>query len=396
MKFQLDVLESPGFKAKIKVVGVGGGGGNVLNTMIRSGIQGVEFIAANTDAQALQSSLAHTKIQLGTKLTKGLGAGGDPEIGRQAAIEDRELIRAALEGADMVFITCGMGGGSGTGASPIIAQLAKEADALTVGVVTKPFGFEGKKRMTKARDGINSLREAVDTLITIPNDRLLSIAGANAALLEAFKMVDDVLGHAVRGISDLINTHGLINVDFADVRTIMSEKGLALMGTGIREGDNRAALAAQDAISSPLLDNVSIEGARGVLINIRGPSTMTLAEVASAASLIQEAAHEEADIFYGQVIDDTLEGCVQVTVIATAFGEALAGSALPDVVRPIQSAPVRKFEAPREPAVNFDEPTFRRRETQSGQQFKVTRVSGSDIEFTDEYDIPTFLRKQAD
>jgi len=393
MKFQLDLQET--FNAKIKVVGVGGGGGNALNTMIRSGIQGVEFVAANTDAQALRNNMASMKIQLGETLTKGLGAGGNPEIGRKAAMEDRETIAEALADADMVFITCGMGGGSGTGASAIIAEIAKECGALTVGVVTKPFGFEGKKRMDKAREGINCLRESVDTLITIPNDRLLSIAGAHASLLDAFRMVDDVLGQAVRGISDLINTSGHINVDFADVRTIMSEKGMALMGTGVREGDNRAVLAAQDAISSPLLDNISIEGARGVLINIRGPSDMTLAEVSDAASLIQEAAHEEADIIYGQVIDDSMDGRVQVTVIATAFGESLSAAPALDIVRATQSERPRKFEEKKRETVNYERPAFERKKDDV-QAFKVARVVGSDMEFNDEYDIPTFLRKQAD
>lgn len=398
MIFQLEQQDT--FNARIKVVGVGGGGGNAINTMIRSGISGVEFVAANTDAQALRSNHAPLKLQLGEALTRGLGAGGNPDIGRQAAIEARERISEVLAGSDMVFITCGMGGGSGTGASAVIAQIAREVGALTVGVVTKPFHFEGKKRMEKAREGINCLRESVDTLITIPNDRLLSIAGPSASLLDAFRMVDDVLGQAVRGISEIINTSGTINVDFADVRTVMSEKGMALMGTGTREGDNRAVLAAQDAISSPLLDNISIEGARGVLINIRGPSDMTLAEVSEAASLIQEAAHEEAEIFYGQVIDDTMEGRVQVTVIATAFGEAVGAMHSVEQARPRVAAATRTPSLVSEPKkpdiIDYDTPTFERLRGTSMQGIKVTRVSGSDAEFGEEYEIPTFLRKQAD
>jgi cell division protein FtsZ len=391
-KFQLEPEDL--FSARIKVVGVGGGGGNVLNTMIASGIDGVDFIAANTDAQALAVNGAVTKVQLGEGLTRGLGAGADPDIGRQAALENTSAIADALAHADMVFITAGMGGGTGTGASPVIAQVAKECGALTVGVVTKPFGFEGKRRMAQAKEGISNLRDSVDTLITIPNDRLLSIAGANATLIEAFSMVDDVLGQAVRGISDLITTSGIINVDFADVRTVMSEKGMALMGTGMREGDNRAILAAQDAISSPLLDNVSIEGARGVLINVCGPADLTLSEVNEAATLIQEAAHEDANIIFGQVIDPRLQGTVQVTVIATAFGETQAEIPSLDVVRMTKERETPQPIKAREP--DRDVPTFIRKEQKELQSMRVTKVAGSDMEFTDEYDIPTFLRKQAD
>jgi len=387
-KFALESEDT--FKARIKVIGVGGGGGNAVNTMIAAGIDGVEFIAANTDSQALKTSNAQVKVQLGEGLTRGLGAGADPEIGRQAALENTSAIADVISNADMIFVTAGMGGGTGTGASPVIAQIARECGALTVGVVTKPFGFEGKRRLTQANEGIDELREAVDTLITIPNDRLLSIAGANATVLEAFGMVDDVLGQAVRGISELITTSGIINVDFADVRTVMSEKGMALMGTGIREGDNRAVLAAQDAVSSPLLDNVSIEGARGVLINVRGPADLTLAEVNEAACLIQESAHEDANIIFGQVIDPQMQGAVQVTVIATAFGQAHSEAPSLDVVR--MSAERER----REPAVDREVPAFIRKERGEVQAVRVTRVAGSDLELEDEYDIPTFLRKQAD
>ncbi len=384
-KFHID--DAPHFSARIKVIGVGGGGGNAVNAMMAAGIQGVDFIVANTDAQAIQASPAPIKIQLGAGLTRGLGAGANPEVGRQAALEDTGGLADALAGADMVFVTAGMGGGTGTGGSPVIARVAKECGALTVGVVTKPFSFEGRRRMRQAQEGIEELQGCVDTLITIPNERLLAVAGKHASIMQAFDLVDDVLRRAVKGISDLITTSGLINVDVADVRAVMSEKGLALMGAGQRSGENRAVLAAQDAISSPLLDNVSIEGARGVLINVTGPSTMTLAEVNEAATLIQEVAHEDANIIFGQVIDDSLEEAVMVTVIATGFGEAKAEPAPLEVIR------MQRAEKDKE--VNWDVPTFRRRkETQTA--VRVTRVAGSDVEYEHEYDIPTFLRKQAD
>lgn len=386
-KFQLD--DGHEFHARIKVVGVGGGGGNAINTMIGSGIDSVEFIAANTDAQALKANRAPVKIQLGSSLTRGLGAGADPQVGHQAALEDTAAIADALDGANMVFVTAGMGGGTGTGASPILARVAREGGALTVGVVTKPFAFEGKRRMRQAREGTQELKDAVDTLITIPNDRLLAIAGKNCSMVDAFRMVDDVLCRAVKGISDLITTPGIINVDFADVRTVMSEKGMALMGTGFRTGENRAVLAAQDAISSPLLDNISIEGARGVLINVTGPSTMTLSEVTEAASLIQESAHEDANIIFGHVIDDSLGDAVAVTVIATGFGESKAEVAPLEVVRSTRTE--------KEPEVDRDVPTFlRKRKESTGVAVRLSRVVGSDLEFEDEYDVPTFLRKQAD
>ncbi len=388
---RFEIEDTQTFQARIKVVGVGGGGGNAINTMIASGIQGVDFIAANTDAQALRTNQAPVKLQLGAGLTRGLGAGANPEVGRQAALEDTGAIADALEGADMVFITAGMGGGTGTGASPVIARVARECGALTVGVVTKPFSFEGKRRMRQALEGIEELRQEVDTLITIPNERLLSIAGKNASFLDAFRMADDVLRQAVQGISDLITTAGVINVDFADVRTVMSEKGLALMGTGVRSGENRAVLAAQDAISSPLLDNVSIEGARGVLINITGPSSLTLAEVVEAATLIQEAAHEDANIIYGQVIDDRMEDRVSVTVIATGFGEVRPEAAPLEVVRMPQ--PKQQADNPRS---DLDTPTYLRRRQNPENAVRLARVVGSDLEVENEYDIPTFLRRQAD
>ena len=308
--------------AVIKVIGVGGGGGNALNTMIESNLTGVDFIAANTDMQALEANLAPIKIQLGKELTRGLGAGANPEIGRNAALEDKAIIQEVLSGADMVFVTGGMGGGTGTGAIPVIAQIARETGALTVAVVTKPFVFEGKRRRVQSEFGVHSLRQSVDTLITIPNQRLLTIAPADMSMLNGFKLADNVLLNAVKGISDIINIPGRVNVDFADVKTIMSEMGMALMGIGIASGANRAAQAAQAAISSPLLEDVDIEGATGILINITGSSQMTLHEISEASSLIQEAAHEEANIIFGAVIDEEMGDRVRVTVIATGFDVA--------------------------------------------------------------------------
>jgi len=310
--------ESPSQQAKIRVVGIGGGGGNAVNTMIELGVRGVDFIAANTDSQALQTNRAAVKIQLGQCTTRGLGSGGDPEVGRRAAIEERERIREALEGADMVFVTTGMGGGTGTGATPIIAEVARECGALTVGVVTKPFGFEGRVRMKQADEGINALKRSVDTLITIPNQRLLSVVGKNTPLRDAFRKADEVLHNAVKGISETITVTGFINRDFADVRTVMAEAGMALMGEGVGAGENRAVDAAQRAISSPLLEDISIDGARGILVNVRGGKDLTLHEVNDAVCLIQEAAHNDANIIFGAVIDEALED-IRITVIATGI-----------------------------------------------------------------------------
>lgn len=307
--------------AIIKVIGVGGGGGNALNTMIECGLSGVEFIAANTDVQALQANLAPIKVQLGKELTKGLGAGANPETGRNAALEDKAILQEVLSGADMVFVTGGMGGGTGTGAAPVIAQVARELGALTVGVVTKPFTFEGKRRRQQSEQGIQALRQSVDTLITIPNQRLLSIAPPEMSMLDGFKLADEVLLNAVKGISDIINIPGRVNVDFADVKTIMSEMGMALMGIGSASGPNRAAEAARSAINSPLLEDIDIEGATGILINITGPTGMTLHEISEASTLIQEAAHEDANIIFGAVIDDSSDQ-LRVTVIATGFDHA--------------------------------------------------------------------------
>lgn len=304
--------------ANIKVIGVGGGGNNAVNRMIHAGLKGVEFIAVNTDAQALFLAQANQKIQIGTKLTKGLGSGGNPEIGQKAAEESRDEIMQVLKGSDMVFVTAGMGGGTGTGAAPVVAEIAKELNALTVGVVTKPFTFEGRKRATQAEAGIDNLKAKVDTLITIPNDRLLQVIEKHTSIVEAFRIADDVLRQGVQGISDLIAVPGLINLDFADVKTIMKETGSALMGIGNASGDNRAAEAARAAISSPLLET-SIEGARGVLLNITGGSSLGLFEVNEAAEIIAQAADPEANIIFGAVIDERLEEDVRVTVIATGF-----------------------------------------------------------------------------
>lgn len=335
--------------ARIKVVGVGGSGNNAINTMIRMGLSGVEFIAANTDKQALEASLASIKVQLGQELTKGLGAGSNPDIGRRAAMEDYAKISELLAGADMVFVTAGMGGGTGTGAAPIIAKIAKEVGALTVGVVTKPFIFEGKKRARQADQGLSNLRESVDSLITIPNNRLLDIAGTNLSMLETFKKADEVLLNAVQGISDLINHTGLINSDFADVKTIMANKGLALMGIGVASGERRALEAAKNAISSPLLEDVSITGATGIIINITGGSNLKIHEVNEATTLIMEAADEDAEIIFGTVIDENMKDSVKVTVIATGLGPKVSlQEGVPLVTEPLpqQAASAITVSAP--------------------------------------------------
>ncbi len=316
--FELE--ENPNFGASIKVMGIGGGGSNAVQTMIEGGLNGVEFIVANTDRQALLSNKAETKIQLGRELTKGLGAGANPEIGKRAAIESYNDIVAALEGADMVFVTAGMGGGTGTGGAPVVAKVARELGALTIGVVTRPFMFEGKKRRRHADLGLQELKDNVDTLIVIPNQKLLSVSSEKTPLLETFKKADQVLLHAVKGISDLINIRGLINLDFADIRTVMVAKGMAIMGSGVASGENRAIEAATAAISSPLLENITIDGATGIIINVTGGSDLTLWEVNEASTLITEAAHEDAEIIFGAVIDESMGDQISVTVIATGFG----------------------------------------------------------------------------
>ncbi len=397
-------------KAVIKVFGIGGAGINAVNNMIQSGLEGVEFFAANTDAQALHSCKAGNKIQLGDEITRGLGAGADPDVGFSAAQESRELIRKALDGADMVFVTAGMGGGTGTLGSSVVAEVAREMGCLTVGVVTKPFLFEGKRRMTNADRGIESLRRQVDTLITIPNQRLLSIAGRNTTLLDTFKRADDILYQAVKGISDLIIYEGLVNVDFADVRAVMSEMGMAMMGTGEASGDNRAVEAAEKAISSPLLEDISIHGARGVLINITASSDVTLQEVNEAAEIIHAEADENANIIWGMVIDPELQDRVRVTVIATGFGEratedttvtmANVGSFSSNVSGAFAGAQ-RPTALAASQADKLEVPAFARknpaREQASGEVVKLKKLSVlSSAEDEDKYEIPTFLRKQID
>jgi cell division protein FtsZ len=325
MGFSIEFAEeSRIYEARIKVVGVGGSGGNAINTMITFGLEGVEFITINTDAQALGSNAAAEKIAIGSSVTRGLGAGADPERGRKAALEDVNRLKESVQGADMVFVTAGMGGGTGTGAAPVIAQLAREAGALTVGVVTKPFSFEGKQRMRRAEAGLQALSEHVDTLITIPNEKLMSLADDDLTFVEAFRKADEVLYQAVKGISDLITLNGIINVDFADVRTVMSGMGRALMGTGCAKGEGRARLAAEQSIHSPLLDDISVEGATGVLINIVGGPDMKMKEIQEAASLIQEQAHEDANVIFGASVDESMADTLKVTVIATGFTPATA------------------------------------------------------------------------
>src|SRR5438067_5577570 len=414
------MLDEEQLGARIKVIGVGGGGGNAVNRMIQAGIKGIEFMVANTDVQAMRTSLAPVKLQIGGKLTKGLGAGANPEIGKQAALEDTDRILEALSGADMIFITTGMGGGTGTGAAPIIASLAAELGALTVAVVTKPFNFEGKRRRVQAEQGIRALRDTVDTLITIPNERLLNFVERATSLNEAFKIADDILRQAVQGISDLITVPGEINLDFADVKTIMHGMGMALMGTGVSSGEHRAVEAAQRAISSPLLEEASIEGAKGVLINVTGGSDMTLFEVHEAASIIQEAADEEANIIFGTVIDPRMKDEVKVTVIATGFdaatkgflnarGEALSAPARPQTA---ERTPYRPF-APKEIAAQhevaqpetappqlgaegeiYDPPFFRKGFTRSDGSGGFGPMASSD--FGNDLDIPTVIRNLSD
>jgi|SRR6185369_6222779 len=379
--------------ARIKVIGVGGGGGNAVNRMIDSGLRGVQFIAANTDLQALEKCKAPVKMQIGGVLTKGLGAGADPEIGRKAAIEDTDKILKMLEGADMVFVTAGLGGGTGTGAAPVIASLAAGLGALTVAVVTKPFGFEGRRRMQQAERGSIEMQGAVDTLITIPNERLLSFVDRGTPLSEAFRIADDVLRQAVQGISDLITMPGEINVDFADVRTIMTRMGIALMGTGVARGEGRAIEAAQRAVSSPLLEETSIHGARGLLINISGGYDLTLHEVAEAARIISDAVDPEANIISGMVIDPSLEDTMKVTVIATGFHRE---GELPRAQAPsYASAPMSSMASPR---VEAERPadTPLRRAPAAPQPAGDSNGFGPNWSNVDDYDIPTVLRKQMD
>ena len=383
--------ETNGFSAKLKVVGVGGGGCNAINTMVEAGLQGVEFIAINTDVQTLNMNKAAVKIQIGSKLTRGLGAGANPEVGRQAALEDADQIAECLKGADMVFITCGLGGGTGTGASPVIADISKELNALTVAVVTKPFPFEGKMRALQAEDGLTNLKARSDTLITIPNQRLMSIGGKHMSIKDAFLKADEVLLYAVRSISDLIISSGHINVDFADVKTVMSERGMAIMGVGLGTGDRRAVEAAHKAISSPLLEDISIHGAKGVLINVTGNTDMTLHEVTEASTLIQEQAHEDARVIWGLVFDESMEDSVRITVIATGFGDEAVQS---------QEKPEKAERAERAKRENlFLEngtiPAFVKKNVKIDYREAKPKHASIDLD-DDRYDIPTFLRKQAD
>lgn len=384
----IEMDESFNSGARLKVIGVGGCGGNAVNTMIESGLDGVEFLMANTDSQALDKSKADLKIQLGVTLTKGLGAGANPEVGRNSAIESKEALKESLKGADMVFITAGMGGGTGTGASPVVAEAAREVGALVVAVVTKPFAFEGTKKMRQAEEGLRKLKEVVDTVITIPNQRLLSVASKNTSLTDAFRRADEVLLQAVKGISDVITIPGLVNVDFADVRTIMSEMGQALMGSGVARGENRAAEAARKAISSPLLEDISIHGARGVLINITGSSDMTIHDVNEASSLIHEEAHEDAHIIFGAVIDESMGEEVRVTVIATGFGKACEQGMSKEVIAP--AVIVDEFDVP---TVMRKRPGY---EVKTGEVRRLGKHGGFNVDDEDLYDTPTFLRKQAD
>ena len=397
--------ENRNLAAKVKIIGVGGGGNNALNTMISSRLTGVDFLAANTDAQALAANLAPFKLQLGSTLTKGLGAGANPEVGRKAALEDVDKIREVLKDTDMVFITAGLGGGTGTGGAPVIAEVAREMGALTVAIVTKPFNFEGKKRMKQAEDGLANLKMTADALITIPNQRLLSISGKSMTLLEAFKKADEILFHAAKGISDIIVGHGIINLDFADVRTIMSETGMALMGTGVASGESRAVEAAQKAISSPLLEDISIEGARGLLINISGGHNMTLNEINEATTLIQKEAHEDANIIWGMVIDEAMIEEIRVTVIATGFGrteektvERTVPSTIASRFKKVAPISFSVKEGSRDPKENRDIPAFIRRikATERYDEVKLDESIDVSVEDEDRFDIPTFLRKQAD
>ena len=373
-----ELMDTYGQQAVIKVIGVGGGGGNALEHMVAANIEGVEFINANTDSQALSKSGARTQLQLGVNLTKGLGCGADPMVGRQAAVEDRERISEVLEGADMVFITAGMGGGTGTGAAPIVAQIAKEMGILTVGVVTKPFPFEGRKRMAVAEQGVKELSEFVDSIITIPNEKLLTVLGKDASLLSAFAKANEVLQGAVQGIAELITRSGLINVDFADVRTVMSEMGMAMMGSAVASGEERAQEAARAAVHSPLLEDVNISGARGILINVTAGPDMAIGEFEEVGNIIKEYASDDATVVMGTVIDPEMQGDLRVTLVATGLGVEVKRHAPYKVIK-TGTGPVADFE-------ELDTPTvIRNRRTGTGGKDSMEYL-----------DIPAFLRKQAD
>ncbi|MCH9008108.1 cell division protein FtsZ [candidate division KSB1 bacterium] len=388
MRFAFDDAHQP--TAKMKVVGVGGAGGNAVNRMIEATLNGVDFISVNTDLQALENCKANSRLQIGRALTKGLGAGANPEIGRKAVEEDRETVFEALEDADMIFVTAGMGGGTGTGAAPIIAEIAKDLGALTVGIVTKPFTFEGPKRMRRALEGIAELKERVDTLIVIPNQKLLEVVPKDTPLNAAFQIADDVLLQATKGISDLIAIPGLINLDFADVKTVMSEMGDALMGSGVASGEHRAVEAAQEAISSPLLEEVSIEGALGVIVNVSGSDSMTLHEVNDATTVISEATGKDANIIFGAVLDNDLQDELRVTVIATGFNRNGRLSSL--------NGSKRFFDLPENPVADLEVPTFQRMdETTHGTNSTESLVEeSSEKEKKEDLDVPAFLRRRVD
>ncbi|HKT79328.1 MAG TPA: cell division protein FtsZ [Vicinamibacterales bacterium] len=406
-ELRLRLAEQPEVGARIKVVGVGGGGSNAVNRMVRAGFDGVQFLVANTDLQALNHNAAPIKLQIGSKLTKGLGAGADPNIGRNAALEDTDQLLQALDGADMIFVTTGLGGGTGTGAAPVIASLASEIGALTVAVVTKPFKFEGRKRQVQAERGLEALRDCVDTIITIPNERLLSIIDRATPLTDAFATADDVLRQAIQGISDLILVPGLVNLDFADVKTIMSGMGLAMMGTGIAEGQDRAVDAARRAISSPLLEGTSVNGARGVIINVTGGPDLSLVEVSDASTIVQEAADEDANIIFGAVVDPALKGKVKITVIATGFSphvnaRPVGDSAQTPVDMSAFASPARLRPEPVPQPVAPARVGFRRSPglelplavNSSGQSSSPDAAEDTDGERTSAFDVPAFLRRQ--
>ena len=402
MLFEFDSLAEQ--KAKLKVIGIGGAGGNATNRMIQAGMQGVDFIAINTDAQDLENNAAENKIQIGKNLTKGLGAGAQAEVGREAVETDQEAIEGILEDADMAFVTAGMGGGTGTGAAPMIAKLSREMGILTVGIVTLPFNFEGPKRMNRALEGIAELRKACDTVIAIPNQKLMSIVDTDTTVVEAFKLADSVLHQAAKGISDLINVHGLINLDFADVQTIMKKMGEAIMGTGVAQGEERAVLAAQQAIASPLLDDASISGAQGVLVNITGSADLTLVEVDAATNIIFEEAGKDANIIFGAVIDPSLGDEIRVTVIATGFNQGQYISEKESEVEQVAAPPIQR---PTQDLLDqMNQPVFKQQDESVEPSIEEPQqeTSRPSFKFDDtnpaiygeDLDVPAFIRRQKD